>query len=216
MELLAKVPLFSGFSSADLQALLATAVERRMRNGQMLFQRGDAGSSMMAVLEGEVRVELRGLAGANHVVRVLRKGEVFGELALFDGKPRSADVVAATNGRLLIIERRAVLGLIEADPGFAIRVLGVLCDRLRTTTAQLEAMRFQDAGQRICKVLLQLAAETGQPRLNITQTALAEIVGAARETVNRRLAELEDAGALARAPGRITLLNAEILEARLA
>lgn len=187
-----------------------------MRRDQVLFQRGDAGSSMMAVLEGEVRVELRDLAGANHVVRVLRRGEVFGELALFDGKPRSADVVAATNGRLLIIERAAVLGLLEADAGFAIRVLGVLCDRLRTTTAQLEAIRFQDAGQRICKALLQLAVETGQQRLDITQTALAELVGAARETVNRRLAELEEAGALARAPGRITLLDAAMLEARLA
>jgi CRP-like cAMP-binding protein len=212
---LAGVPLFRGLPPQDIRKLAGTTRERQMRAGETLFQRGDPGTSMMLVLAGEVRVELPDFSGAHLVLQVLRRGEAFGELALFDGKPRSADVVAVTHGRLLVLERAAVLDRMQAEPGFAIRVAEVLCDRLRRTNAKLEALRFRDAGQRICLFLLQQHQETGVSNLDITQAALAEIVGATRETVNRRLAEMEAAGAIARKPGRITLLDRSLLQARL-
>lgn len=186
-----------------------------MRAGETLVRRGDAGSAMMAVLAGEVRVELPDARGEAQVLRVLKAGEVFGELSLFDGKPRSADVVAVTQGRLLVIERAAVLGLMQDDPDFALRVAAVLCERLRATTAQLESLRFQDAGQRICAYLLQCQLEAGRNRIDITQAALAQIIGATRETVNRKLSEFELSGILLRRPGRITLLDLGRLRAQL-
>jgi len=214
-DFLAGVPLFREFAPPDLNTLAGTASEREIHAGETLFQRGDPGASMMVVMKGEVRVELPDTSGANLVLHVLRTGDAFGELALFDGKPRSADAVAGTNGRLLVLERNAVLALMRKEPGFAIGVVAVLCERLRRTNAKLEAMRFRDAGQRICQVLLQQEEETGRRNIDITQAALAEIVGTTRETINRRLTEIEISGAIAREPGRITILDRGMLRDRL-
>jgi CRP/FNR family cyclic AMP-dependent transcriptional regulator len=213
---LTRLPLFAAFAPADLASLMGRAVERRMVAGETLCHQGDAGTTMMAVLEGLVRVELPGAPGTTQVVRVLKAGEVFGELALFDGMPRSADVVAATNGRLLVIERASVRALMQSDVAFAERVIAVLCERVRATTAQVNSLRFQDSGQRLCAYLLQRLGEAGLRHIDITQARLAEIIGATRETVNRRLSELEAQAAIARTPGRITVLDPAKLHAHIA
>jgi CRP/FNR family cyclic AMP-dependent transcriptional regulator len=215
-QLLARAPLFAPFAPDDLDALFGCAFERAMRRGETLFQRGDPGMSMMAILAGEVRIVLPSASGQDQVLNLLPAGSVFGELALFDGKPRSADAVAATNGRLLVIERAAALRLMERDPGFARRVLEIVCLRLRATIAQLDSLLFQDVSQRICLYLLQCHAERGQSRIDITQSALGQIVGGARETVNRRLRGLEADGLIALSPGRITITGLDRLAAKVA
>jgi CRP/FNR family cyclic AMP-dependent transcriptional regulator len=150
------------------------------------------------------------------VLNVLTQGAVFGEIALFDGKSRSADAVAVTNGRLLVIERAATLRLMEQDSGFAHRVVEIICARLRATIAQLDSMVFQDVNQRLIVYLLQRHDESGTPRIDITQSALGRVVGSARETVNRRLRELETGGLIALSPGRITIINRPRLAALVA
>ncbi len=206
-QLLARIPLFAPFSPADLDALFSCAYERSMRAGETLFQRGDPGVSMMAILAGEVRIVLPNEDGQDQVLNVLTQGAVFGEIALFDGKPRSADAVAVTNGRLLVIERMATMRLMERDPGFAHRVVEIICARLRATIAQLDSMVFQDVAQRLATFLLQHCDDRGISRIDITQSALGRVVGSARETVNRRLRELETQGLIALSPGRITIID---------
>lgn len=204
-QLLARTPLFAAFAPKDLDMLFGCSFERPMHSGETLFQRGDPGLSMMAILAGEVRIVLPGVSGKDQVLNILPAGSVFGEIALFDGKPRSADAVAATNGRLLVIERAAALRLMERDPAFARRVLELVCLRLRATLAQLDSVLFQDVAQRICVYLLQRHAERGQTRIDVTQSALGQIVGSARETVNRRLRDMEAEGLIKISPGRITI-----------
>jgi len=115
-EVLAKIPLFAGFSGDELDRLAACAHERRMRRGEVLLRTGDPGQSMMIVILGEVRVQLAGVAGQQQIVSTLGAGAVIGEIALFDGKSRTADVVAATNGRLLTIDRAPLLALMAEEP----------------------------------------------------------------------------------------------------
>ncbi len=215
-QILAKIPLFAPFAPADLDALFGCAYERAMRTGETLFQRGDPGSSMLAILSGEVRIVLPNESGKDQVLNVLEAGAVFGEIALFDGKPRTADAVAATKGHLLVIERAAAQRLMERDPQFARRVLEIVCLRLRATIVQLESMLFQDVAQRICVYLMQRHAERGHTRIDVTQSALGQIVGSARETVNRRLRDLEAEGLIALSPGRITISDPARLKARVA
>lgn len=214
-SLLGRIPLFAPFSAADLDTLFSCTYERPMRAGETLFQRGDPGVSMMAILAGEVRIVIPGEAGNDQDLNVLGQGAVFGEIALFDGKPRSADVVAATNGRLLVIERATILDLIGRNPDFARRVIETICLRLRATIAQLDSMVFQDVNHRIVAFLLQRYDERGNPRIDITQSALGRVVGSARETVNRRLRDLEAMGAVAISPGRVTITDRARLEALL-
>lgn len=215
-RVLGRIPLFAPFSAPDLDRLAECAFERSMRMGETLFQRGDPGVSMMAILAGEVRILIPNADGHDQVLNVLAAGAVFGEIALFDGKARSADAVAVTNGRLLVLERSAALRLMEQDPGFARRVIEIICARLRATIAQLDSMVFQDASQRLVVYLLQRYHDRGHPRIDITQSALGRVVGSARETVNRRLREMEAQGMIALSPGRITILDPARLAALVA
>ena len=206
-RLLSKTPLFSSLRAKELETLAARATERPMRAGEVLFRRSEPGSSMVAILAGEVRIVLPGSEGRDQVLRVLRAGEVFGEVALLDGRTRTADVVAETRGRLLIVERRDLLLTLQDDPDLALRIIILLCDRLRANNWLLEAMLFHDAAARLASTLLMLAAGRPGLRVDITQRALGEMVGSARETVNKKLREWQAAGLLALEPGRVTVLD---------
>ncbi len=206
-RLLAKTPLFRGLEPCDLDALAARAQERPMRAGDVLFRRGDPGASMCALLAGEVRIVLPGTDERDQVLRVLHGGDVFGEIALLDGGARTADAIAETNGRLLVVERRDLLQMLQEDPALALRIIGLLCERLRSTSLLLEAMLFHDAAARLASTVLMLADGRPGLRLDITQRVLGEMIGAARETVNKKLREWQAAGLLALEPGRITVLD---------
>jgi len=211
---LSKTKLFAGFQPADLDRLLGHARETKMRRGEVLLRAGDPGDSMMAILLGEVRVMLADAQGRDQIINTLGVGAVFGEMALFDGKPRSADVVAATNGRLLIIERGPVQALLASDPRFAVRVIEILCGRLRDTLVQLDAMLFQDVATRLATSLLGLAHGVKPRRVDMTQAALGQAVGASREIVNKRLRAWEAEGIVGLSPGRVLLLNEAALFSR--
>jgi CRP/FNR family transcriptional regulator, cyclic AMP receptor protein len=209
---LSKTPLFSNLEPEEIEALAGHAQERPMRAGEVLFRRTESGSSMIAILAGEVRIALPGADGRDQVLRVLRAGDVFGEVALLDGGTRTADAVALTNGRLLIVERRDLLQMLQDDQALALRIIILLCNRLRATNWLLEAMLFHDAAARLATTLLMLAADRPGMRLDVTQRTLGEMVGSARETVNKKLREWQAAGILTLEPGRITVRDREALE----
>lgn len=214
-HVLAKIPLFAGFGEAELVQLGGLARERRMRRGEVLIRAGEAGHFMLVVLLGEVRVSLGGASGQEHVVNQLGAGAVFGEISLFDGRARTADVVAATNGRLLVIERATVEGLLARESPFARSVIIGLCAMLRDTMAQLEAMVFQDVATRLAMSLLRLARGERPRRLDITQAELGQLVGASREIVNKRLRAMAAEGIIELSPGRIVLVEESRLAAML-
>jgi CRP/FNR family transcriptional regulator, cyclic AMP receptor protein len=84
-------PLFAAMRPEELDGILKLAVEQQVGRGKVIFQKGDTGSSMMAVLQGRVRVSAISAEGKEVTLNVINPGEIFGELALLDGKPRSAD-----------------------------------------------------------------------------------------------------------------------------
>lgn len=202
---LAKVPLLAPLSPDHLETLAHLACERIALSGEVLFRQRDPGETLLIVLSGELRAGISEPGGREQVLRRLGPGDVVGELALIDGKPRSADVRAVRRSRLLMLERRAVLDQLAHDPAFALALLRLLSERLRATSAALEAMLFHDSGVRLAAVLLSLSGGREGGHVNLTQRELGEIAGAARETVNKKLREWERAGMIAIAPGRIVL-----------
>ena len=206
-ELLAGTPLFKRIPAEQLSGIASRASSRLMRAGETLFRRGNPGTTMLVIISGRIRIVLPGPAGREHVLRVLHPGEVVGELSLLDGQGRSADAVAETNGSLLVVERRDMLDAMRLNPELALTILTILTERLRATSWMLAAMSFHDAAGRLATILLMLAQEQAGRRIDITQTALGERVGATRETVNRKLREWQAAGVIAMEPGRITLLD---------
>ncbi len=214
-RLLSKVPLFKGLRARDCEVLAAQTYERPMRAGEVIFRRDDPGASMLAIIAGEVRIVLPGADGRDQVIKLLRPGEVFGDIALLDGGPRTADAIAETNGRLLIVGRRDLLRILKDDDELALRIIVLLCERLRSTDRLLEMMLFHGTSARLASVILDLSSDRPGRRVDITQRALGEIVGAARETVNKKLREWQEQGAISLEPGRITVLDPASLERHL-
>jgi CRP/FNR family cyclic AMP-dependent transcriptional regulator len=207
IRLLSRTALFKQMRQADLATLAAQTRDRTMRAGEVLFRCGDPGTTMLIILVGEVRIVLPSSDGREQVIRVLKAGDVLGELALLDGGSRTADAVAQTNGRLLIVERADLTEVLRNDPDLALALLTMLSGRLRGATGMLESMLFHDTAGRLASTLLTLSGGTAGRRLDITQGALGERVGAARETINRKLREWQAAGYIALEPGRITVLD---------
>jgi CRP-like cAMP-binding protein len=182
-----------------------------MRAGQTVFSRGGEGDSMLAVIEGEVRVTLANPDGRIRTLAIFRPGDIFGEIALLDGKPRTADATAVTDGVLLRFERRDVLPILRGTPEVTDALLQMLCERLRRTSDQVEEQSFLDLEAQLARATLRLAKDG--PSIRITQGALAELIGASRESVNRQQRKWDAAGMIIKRKGGMTLKDRAALEA---
>ncbi len=125
---------------------------------------------------------------------LLGKGDIFGEIALLDGHPRTADAIAVTDCDLFVIERRDFLPLLREEPDISLKIIELLCGRLRRTTDQAESLMFLNLSSRLAKTLLQLSTtsdDASARRVTITQRDLANIIGMSRESTNRQLRDWE-------------------------
>lgn len=199
----------------ELDEILNFSSERRVRRNQTIFQRGDNGSSMMAVLRGRVRISTVSGDGKEVTLNTINQGEIFGEIALLDGEPRSADATATEDTTLLVVERRNFLPFLRQNEDLFLRLLAVLCRRLRRTSMALEDIALFDLPVRLGRVLLKLAEDYGRPGndgtridLKLSQRDLSNLVASSRESVNKQLrlwreeglVDLEDGFVILRRP----------------
>jgi len=211
-------PLFEAMQPDELEEVLRLSSERRVPRGASLFQKGDAGSSMMAVLSGRVRVSSVSAEGKEITLNVINPGEVFGEIALLDGKPRSADCSAIEETTLLVLERRHFLPFLRRNEDLYLRLLAVLCEKLRRTSMALEELALFDLPARLARVLLKLAADYGRPvgqdiriGVKMSQRELSNLVASSRESVNKQLRVWRDDGVVDLDGGYLILLRPEEL-----
>src|SRR3954452_23573412 len=183
-QVMRRSALFARLGDEETDAILAHARVAKYAAGDQIVVKGDPGDSMMAVLNGHVSISTASPAGRHVILSVLHDGDIFGEIALLDGKERSADVVALTDCEILIVPRRSLWSLIERRPDICIDLMLVLCERLRHTTEQVEDLAFLHLETRMAKVLLRLLEESGESRtraepaaVRISQRALGERVG---------------------------------------
>jgi len=205
-------PLFQAMRPAELDGILKFSVERRAPRGMTIFQKGDTGDSMMAVLLGRVRISAISSDGKEITLNVINPGEVFGEIALLDGQPRSADASAIEDTALLVVERRHLVPFLRANEDLYLRLLAVLCARLRNTSMALEAIALLDLPGRLARLLLKLAGDYGHPApggvridVKLSQRDLATLVASTRESVNKQLRVWRDDGVVDLSSGYIVL-----------
>jgi CRP-like cAMP-binding protein len=217
--ILAGVPLFARLPREALEDLSARLRRRRYRRGDAVFYQGDPGTSLCIVQVGRIKLGLTSPEGREIILDLFGPGEVFGELALFDGEPRSADAAAVEASELLLLDRDEFLGYLVRRPELAIQMLSTLAWRLRRDAQLLQDAAFLDVPARLARTILRLAASPDQrqpavtPRL--TQTDLAGMVGTTRETLNKWLAFYQDQGLIHWDKGRVTVLRAEQLQQRI-
>ncbi|MBO0905214.1 Crp/Fnr family transcriptional regulator [Jiella sonneratiae] len=185
--------VFEALDSATREELAAHAYPKSFAAGDPIFVAGDPGQTMMAVVKGSVRIAIVTANARDLVLADCHQGDVFGEVALLDGGPRSADARALTNVELLVIERRDVLAVLARHPDGALRLLELLCRRLRRSDERMQELAFLDISTRLARALLRLVespalqAARRPQRLSLSQTELANMIGSARENVNRCL-----------------------------
>jgi CRP-like cAMP-binding protein len=206
--------LFPLLDPQERERFVAAARPRSWRAGASIFAKDDPGSSMMLVRTGAVRIGYPSPDGRSFILAEFGPGAVFGEIALLDGGPRSADADAVTDCTLLVFERRDFLPLLQRNWRLTEAVLRVICDRLRRADAYIADLAYSDLPGRLAKALIdraQLAADGGPAYVSDTQGALAAMVGGSREAVNRCLRKWQQAGLIAVADGRIILPDADAL-----
>lgn len=197
--LLQKCALFRALDGDARSRLAARAHRRRYASGDTIFTMGAPGDSLMAIALGIVRIKFSSPAGKEIVLADLSAGDVFGEVALLDGKERSADAVALTNCELLVLDRREVISFLEHNPHVCLRVMEMLCATLRRADERMADIAFLELPVRLAKILLRRSGHwpSGAGRtskLSLSQAELASMVGGRRETVNRCLRDWERQG----------------------
>ena len=148
-SLLARIPMFDGLAEEDLRALAKSLTERTFAAGQMIMNQGDTGTSMFIVAKGDVNIHLPGEASRRISLKDIAEGEYFGELALFDDKPRSASAVATTDATLLELSRETLSTYLTARPHAAMTLLRTLATRLRETNEMLSQRAAKNVVQEI-------------------------------------------------------------------
>jgi CRP/FNR family transcriptional regulator, cyclic AMP receptor protein len=211
--------LFREIVAVDKDTLLSRARLRRFGAGETIFLMGSPGDSMMAVLYGDVRISVPSADGREIVLAILHENEVFGEIAMLDGKERTADARAMTACTLAILERRDVLAFMDRHPGAWLRLVEVLCERMRRTDLHIAEVALLQLPIRLAKVLLRMSslepvASPGRKNatIQLSQRELGNLVGAARESVNKCLREWQRAGIVRIESSLITIADRATLE----
>lgn len=213
-SLLGKCLFFQALDARERTDLAAYAKAKSFPANEPIFHVGDPGASMMGVLVGAVRISLPSPKGRDVILTDLKAGELFGEIALLDGKPRSANATALTRCELLILERRDVLPFLERSPSTCLRLMQLLCGRIRRSDERMAEIAFFELPVRLARALMR-ATPQGHPRrkLSLSQRELGEMSGATRENVNRCLREWQRRGILEIKDRWIIILKPEALQA---
>jgi CRP/FNR family transcriptional regulator, cyclic AMP receptor protein len=212
--------LFREIVAVDKDALLSRARLRRFGAGETIFLMGSPGDSMMAVLNGNVRISVPAVDGREIVLAILHENEVFGEIAMLDGKERTADARAMTPCTLAILERREVLAFMDRHPSAWLRLVEVLCERMRRTDLHIAEVALLQLPIRLAKALLRMSdlepiTSVGRKNatIQLSQRELGNLVGAARESINKCLREWQRAGIVRVESSLITIADRATLEA---
>src|SRR6266571_1388347 len=209
---LKQVPLFAGLEDEDIRELMSVAKRRTFRSGEVIFHREDPGQVLYVIKEGKVKISLISPDGQEISLVVFGKGEYFGEFALIDGLPRSADAIALEKVECYTLQRSDFQKAIMKNPQIAIQVMEVLSKRLRIADQMIEDLIFLDVYGRVAKKLLELADAHGAKvedgiriDVRLTQQELASMVGASRESVNKVMGYFTEKNFLSTDKHRITL-----------
>ncbi|WP_061296789.1 Crp/Fnr family transcriptional regulator [Herbidospora cretacea] len=217
-EVLSRAPLFSALDRESAAALRTSITEVTLTKGQTLFSENETGATLYVVLEGKIKLARTASDGRENLLSVLGPSEMFGELSLFDPRPRTASAIALTDVKLAGLSHDDLRPWLTGRPEVALHLLRALAQRLRRTNDVLADLVFTDVPGRVAKALLDLAERFGQKvedgirvHHDLTQEELAQLVGASRETVNKALADFAGRGWLRIEAKAVVIMDMERL-----
>jgi CRP/FNR family transcriptional regulator, cyclic AMP receptor protein len=191
-SLLSKHPLFRELDPCIVEHLTGYMRRRKVSEGSIIFRKGDPGTGLMGLLSGSVKISMPSADGRDIVLSVFNEGDIFGEMALLDGRPRSADAIAICDSELLVMDRREFIPFLRSQPDVTLKLLETLCSRLRRTNEQVQDLTSLSLSARLAKALLRLGADStttsnASGKVKITQREISQIVCGSRESTNKQL-----------------------------
>lgn len=220
IAVLKQTTFFAELSAEELQSLAHDFVTREFRQGELIFYQGDTGRVLYLIAEGRVRiyVQMQNEEGQEKSVILYGPGDVFGDMAVIDDRPRSANAVAVTDTTVLLLSRENLHKHLRRSNQLALNFIQVLSNRLRYNTEQFYDV-YLDVPGRLARRLLELAERHGQPegegiRINfpLTQSDLAYLVGTTRESVNKSLGTFRKQGFIRMQQNYVVILDAKALQ----
>ena len=214
------VPLFENLSEHDLTTVMPDMTKRRFRAGDKIFREGDLGEVLYLVQSGQVRIYVHGTGTGIETSVFLcgRPGEIFGELAIVDGLPRSATATAMEETIVYTLSREAFQRHMRRVPQLALNFMKLLSVRVRYNTKQVKSLALMTVSSRLARLLLKLAQDYGEVQTagvrintNLKQADLASLIGATRESTNKVLRIFRREELICNDEGDIVVLDPEAL-----
>jgi len=217
-ELRKRSVIFAALSDEEAATIMQLARVVNHPAKHTIFQVGEAGDHLLVVMQGRVKVSLISPDGKEAILSILEPGDVFGEMALLDGEPRSASVATMENCSFLVLWRRDFLPFLERNPQVALKLLAALSKRLRSTNDMVGNLSFLHLPARLARIHLNLGQQYGKLTaegiaigLKLSQEELGNLVGVSRESVNRQIRVWVESGVLDYTHGTIILKDSDVL-----
>ena len=203
-------PLFARLGEEAIARIAALCVRRQLSAGEVLFVKGDEGDALYGIRRGQIRIATGTESGKRLTLNVLGPGDLLGEIALLDGRLRTADAIAAEPSELFMVRRQDFLRLLEREPGIAVHLIELLCERVRWVSERMEETALLPLEVRLARRIRTLADDFGTD-LHISQEELGILLGVTRESINRQLQQWRREGLVELGRSRIRLLDPERL-----
>jgi CRP/FNR family transcriptional regulator len=218
---LRRAPLFDGLDEESARALRRQMSDIKLSRGEHLFLEGQDGDRLYVVLDGKIKLTRAAADGRENLLSVIGPGEMFGELSLFDPRPRTSTASAVTDATVAALAHDALRPWLLERPDVSMHMLRALAKRVRREFDVTADLVFTDVPGRVAKNLLDLAERFGEQdrdglhvHHDLTQEELAQLVGASRETVNKALADFAARGWVQISARSVLILDIERLRRR--
>jgi len=211
-EILKNSLIFSSLNKDELSGLAGLAIERSFQADGFIFWEDDEPDYFYVIAEGRIKVIKHSSSGKEFIIAFFESGEMFGEVAVFEGKPypASAQAISATN--VLGIRRRHFLDFLATRPQVAMRIINILGGRLRDAQGRLKDLAGERVQQRLARILLMLASRMGHT-IPFTRQELADMAGMTTETTIRLTSQLKERGIISSVRGQLIIVDEAKLRA---
>jgi CRP-like cAMP-binding protein len=206
--------LFAGLDAREVEALLEVVSERKLKKGQIIFMDGDSATGFYVLFEGKVRIYKSNPEGKEYTIHIINPGQLFAEVAIFEGKHFPADCMAMEDSVVGFFAKDKFLHLIERHPKISLKIIASLSRFLRDYNRMVEELALKEVSSRLARYILEKT--DGRLKrvivLNVNKTELAKTLGTISETLSRNLKKLKDLDVISVQGQEITIHDFDRLE----
>lgn len=212
IDFLKSIPYFSGLSPAELDSIRQRLFEMKAERGEVILLEGEPAEALFFVVSGVVKVFKTSIEGKEQILSIVRPGESFNDVSVFDGGPNPTSAQAMGPVVLYTIKNNDLKVILREHPQVVLNIIKVLAEQVRQLVSLVEDLSFRRVIGRVAKILLEHVGDGTGPRPQLTQQEMAAMAGTVREVVARSLKALEEEGTIRLDRHRIVITDKEALQ----